>query len=90
MGTVPVRALNHDTAGVLARVEGGETIEITRHGKVIGRIVPAVSGELDDLIAAGKLTPATLGGPWVAPTGPAAVGLEAGELIRRLRDDERY
>jgi prevent-host-death family protein len=90
MGTVPVRALNQDTAGVLARVESGETIEITRRGKVIGRIVPAVSGELDDLIAAGRLTPATIGGPWLAPTGPAPVGPEAGELIRRLRDDERY
>jgi prevent-host-death family protein len=90
MGTVPVRALNQDTAGVLARVESGETIEITRHGVVIGRIVPAVSAEMDDLIAAGKLTPATVVGPWVVPSGPTHTGLEAGELIRRLRDDERY
>jgi len=90
MSAVPVRELNQDTAGVLARVERGETIEITRHGKVIGRIVPATSAELDDLIAEGRLTPATVGGPWIVPPGPAHSGPEAGALIRKLRDDERY
>jgi antitoxin (DNA-binding transcriptional repressor) of toxin-antitoxin stability system len=38
VGQVPVRELNQDTAGALARVESGETEEITRHGRVIGRI----------------------------------------------------
>lgn len=90
MSAVPVRELNQDTAGVLARVESGETIEITRHGKVIGRIVPATSGELDDLVAEGRLTPPTVAGPWVIPPGPPPSGPEAGTLIRELRDDERY
>ncbi|MGQ0774250.1 MAG: type II toxin-antitoxin system Phd/YefM family antitoxin [Pseudonocardiales bacterium] len=36
---VPLRVLNQDTASVMARVERGETVEITRRGKVIGRIV---------------------------------------------------
>nr|WP_322756267.1 type II toxin-antitoxin system prevent-host-death family antitoxin [Frankia sp. Cas3] len=90
MEQVPVRVLNQDTAGVLARVEHGETIEITRHGKVIGRIVPATPGELDDLIAAGKVAPATVTGPFIAPQGPLINGLEAGALIRQLRDEERW
>ncbi|WP_043606429.1 MULTISPECIES: type II toxin-antitoxin system prevent-host-death family antitoxin [Protofrankia] len=90
MEQVPIRVLNQDTAGVLARVERGETIEITRHGRVIGRIVPATSGELDDLIAAGKVSPATITGPFTAPKGPRISGPEAGELIRQLRDEERW
>ncbi|HWE89066.1 MAG TPA: type II toxin-antitoxin system prevent-host-death family antitoxin [Pseudonocardiaceae bacterium] len=90
MVQVPVRMLNQDTASVMARVEHGETIEITRHGKVIGRIVPPSSGELDDLIAAGKVAPATIHGPFVAPRGPLISGTEAGELIRNLRDEERW
>lgn len=90
MSAVPVRELNQNTAGVLARVERGEPIEITRRGKVIARIVPATSAELDDLIAEGRLTPATVAGPWTIPAGPGSSGPEAGTLIRELRDHERY
>ncbi|MGH3728953.1 MAG: type II toxin-antitoxin system Phd/YefM family antitoxin [Micromonosporaceae bacterium] len=90
MEQVPVRVLNQDTASVLARVERGETVEITRHGKVIGRIVPAVTSELDGLIAAGKVAPATVGGPFSVPSGEPSTGTEAGELIRQLRDEERW
>lgn len=87
---VPIRQLNQDTAGVLARVERGETVEITRRNKVIGRIVPISAGELDDLIAAGRVTPATIGTPWTSPGGAESAGTEAGELIRSLRDEERW
>lgn len=85
-----MRVLNQDTARVLARVESGETVEITRHGRVIGRIVPAHSDALDDLIAAGKISPATVTGPWSAPTGEPLPGTEAGLLIRQLRDEELW
>lgn len=86
---VPVRVLNQDTAGVLARVESGETIEITSRGRPIARIVPIAHGELDDLIAAGRVTPATVRGPFTMPTIKAPPGSDAAELIRQLRDEER-
>jgi prevent-host-death family protein len=89
MERVPMRELNQDTAGVLARVERGETVEITRHGRVIGRIVPAAAGELDDLVAAGRVIPPSRAQPFQAPQR-SAMTLEAGELVRRLRDEERY
>ena len=41
MSEVPVRELNQNTAGVLARVKDGEPIDITERGTVIARIVPA-------------------------------------------------
>ncbi|MGQ0482806.1 MAG: type II toxin-antitoxin system Phd/YefM family antitoxin [Pseudonocardia sp.] len=90
MEQVPVRELNQDTSGVLARVERGETVEITRHGRVIGRIVPAEVGELDDWVARGRVVPATVVGPMPMPAHRAAPGSEAGQLLRDLRDEERW
>lgn len=87
---MPVRELNQDTAGVLARVERGETVEITRHGKVIGRIVPAAVGELDDWIAGGRVVPASIAGPIPMPGQRASSGAEAGRELRELRDEERW
>ncbi|MTD57675.1 type II toxin-antitoxin system Phd/YefM family antitoxin [Amycolatopsis pithecellobii] len=90
MTRVPVRELNQDTAGVLARVKDGEEVEITERGAVIARLVPAQPSPVADLVAAGKLRPAKLTGPIPAPKGPVRTDQEAGELLRRLRDDERY
>ncbi|MGH7867385.1 MAG: type II toxin-antitoxin system Phd/YefM family antitoxin [Candidatus Dormibacteraceae bacterium] len=85
-----MRTLNQQTAAVFLRVERGETVEVTRHGRVVGRITPALSGELDDLIASGRITPATAKGPFIAPSGSPYKGPEAGELIRQLRDEEKW
>ena len=90
MNQVPIRELNQQTASVMARVELGETVEITRQGKVIGRIVPAHSGELDDLVAAGWVTPPSVRGPIPMPSVKAPPGADAGELIRAMRDEERW
>jgi prevent-host-death family protein len=88
MEQIPVRVLNQDTAGVLARVEEGNTVEITSRGKPVARIVPVTHGELDDLIAAGRVTPATIKGPIPMPKHKAPPGADAAELIRQLRDEE--
>jgi prevent-host-death family protein len=90
MTAIPVRELNQDTAGVLARVERGETLEITRHRRVIARLVPVLHAEIDDLVAAGRMVPPTETAHWHAPLGAPAEGPEAGELMRQLRDEERY
>lgn len=88
---VPVRALNQDTAGVMARVERGESVEITRRGRVVGVLVPpGPAGELDDWIAAGRAVPATVRSPFTAPTGQPAAATEAGRLLQALRDEERW
>ncbi|MCT2587255.1 type II toxin-antitoxin system prevent-host-death family antitoxin [Actinophytocola sp. S1-96] len=85
-----MRELNQDTAGVLARVEAGESVEITNRGKPIARLVPASTpGELDDLIAAGRVIPATRPGPFLPPEGEVEPGVDAAVLIRQLRDEER-
>jgi prevent-host-death family protein len=90
MSEAPVRELNQNTAGVLARVKRGEEIDITERGVVIARLVPAQVSPLAELIASGKLHPATAAGPVPRPSGPVRAEHEAGELLRRMRDDERY
>jgi prevent-host-death family protein len=95
--SIPVRQLNQDTAGVLARVERGESLEITSRGRPIARLVPVTPRgleELDDLIAAGRAVPATLSAPFELPDrpadDPAEDRVEAGELLSALRDEERW
>lgn len=90
MSEVPVRELNQDTAGVLARVKRGEEIDVTERGVVIARLVPAQAHPLADLVAAGSLRLPTRRGRLPRPAGPVRTGDEAGELLRAMRDDERY
>jgi prevent-host-death family protein len=90
MSEVPVRELNRNTAGVLARVKRGEQIEITERGVVVARLVPARENPLAEMISAGRLHPATRGGPAPRPTGPIKTEHDAGQLLRELRDTERY
>jgi prevent-host-death family protein len=89
MSEVPVRELNQNTAGVLARVKRGEAIDVTERGAVIARLVPAEAHPLAELMGTGRLRPATVSGPAPRPGGPVRTQDEAGELVRRLRDDER-
>jgi len=90
MADVPVRELNQDTAGVLTRVKQGERVNITERGRVIASIIPARDNPLSNLISSGKLRPATISGPAPRPVGPVKTDQEAGELLREMRDSERY
>ncbi len=90
MGEVRVRELNQDTAGVMARVKRGEEIDITERGTVIARLIPVQPHPLADLISSGKLRSATTRGQIARPTGPVRTDNEAGEVLRTLRDEERY
>jgi prevent-host-death family protein len=90
MEQIPIRTLNQDTAGVLARVEQGETIEITNRGHPIARIVPVAADSMADIVASGLVLPPTITGPIPVPTIAASPGAEAGELISALRDEERW
>jgi prevent-host-death family protein len=58
MRQVPIRELNQHTAEVMARVEMGERIEITRNGTRVAIIVPAQPHPLGVLMESGDLRPA--------------------------------
>lgn len=80
MRQVPVRELNQRTADVLARVESGERVEITRHGVRVAIIEPAQPDPLGGLIESGELRPARGRLPLLTMSGPVAddsLGLSA-------------
>jgi prevent-host-death family protein len=58
MRQVPIRELNQHTADVIARVEAGERIEITRNGTKVAVISPSSPHPLSALIESGELRPA--------------------------------
>ena len=90
MEQIPIRTLNQDTAGVLARVEHGEVVEITNRGRPIARIVPIGAESLADLVAAGVVLPPTVMGPIPMPHVAAPPESESGTLMSTLRDEERW
>ena len=90
MAEVPIRTLNQETARVLARVKQGEEIDITERGVVVARLVPAKPSPLARLIASGSFRPALYTNPIPRPKGELRTDNEAGELLERMRDEERY
>jgi len=55
MSRVPVREFSYNPSGMFARVEQGETTEVTRHGRVIAVLLPGSGalGRYTDLVAKG-------------------------------------
>jgi antitoxin (DNA-binding transcriptional repressor) of toxin-antitoxin stability system len=95
MTAVTVREFSYNPSAMFARVEKGETIEVTRHGKVIAELIPPrrKMSRYDELVANGTVTPASGGlraGDWDKFThievpddvDPLAILLE-------MREDER-
>jgi prevent-host-death family protein len=57
---IGVRELRQHASRYLARVEAGESVEVTDRGRLVARLVPAGVDPWDDLVAAGQVTlPAT-------------------------------
>jgi prevent-host-death family protein len=59
MERIGVRALQQHASAVLRRVRRGESIEVTERGRPVALLTPPQHGLLDQLRAAGRLTPAT-------------------------------
>lgn len=57
MSTVSVREFSYNPSAIFARVEQGEAIEVTRHGKVIAVLLPgsASSARYVPLVSKGLL-----------------------------------
>lgn len=60
MDKVTVREFSYNPSAMFARVEKGETIEVTRHGEVIATMIPPQRGQksrYDELVARGVFKP---------------------------------
>lgn len=63
MTAVTVREFSYNPSAMFARVEKGETIEVTRHGKVIAELIPPrrTMSRYDELVASGEIIPSRAG-----------------------------
>jgi len=81
-----VRRLSHDTAGVLSLVESGQTVEVTRNGRPVARIVPVQPDVLAGLVASGALIAAAPNAVR-PPRLPAGLGPSTTQIVDELRAD---
>lgn len=87
-----MRELRQNLSVYLRRVEAGETLEVTEHGRPVARLGPLRPGRLgvlDRLIAEGRAIPgaggnvADLGAPEAIGPGPSL-----SDVLARLRDED--
>jgi prevent-host-death family protein len=63
MTVVTVREFSYNPSAMFARVEHGERIEVSRHGKVIAVVLPEhPHSQYDELVAQGVIKPPPGGG----------------------------
>ena len=82
---IGIRELRADLSRYIKRVREGEEIVVTDHGTPVARILP-VNGrsKLDELIAAGILTPAPRQGPR-RPPNPIKTKGTVSDLVAEQR-----
>jgi prevent-host-death family protein len=86
MERIGVRELRQQASRYLARVQAGETFEITDNGKPVAQLVPVLQTTLDALYASGYIKPAAQpGGGWTVP--PAAHDFDAMAELDATRED---
>ena len=61
MTEVTVREFSYNPSAMFSRVENGETLEVTRHGKIIAVLTPPTRrmSRYDELVANGTINPAS-------------------------------
>lgn len=85
---IGIRELRQDASRVMAIVESGQTLVITRHGKAVATINPIVKSKFDQLVDMGMITPATTKidlRTWKPKSPPASAELLAAAL-REIRE----
>jgi prevent-host-death family protein len=81
MKTATVREVQHGLASVLSQVQKGQEIAVTKHGKVIARIVPATR-------AKGRLRwPNSAVRMKQLMSGATLIGAMPSKIIRELRGE---
>jgi prevent-host-death family protein len=92
MERIPVRELNQNTSAVLARVQHGESLEVTVSGTAVARLVP-ISGTqslLDRLVAEGRATAPAISGPIPLPPVLGDPSVDTAQGLSTMREEERW
>ena len=92
MSSVSVREFSYNPSGMFARVEQGEAIEVTRHGKVIAVLLPGSGtlGRYSDLVARGviRLKATTTSDLDRVPRYDAPEGVSPLDVLLAERDED--
>lgn len=88
MDRVGVRELRQHASRLLARVAGGEALEITDHGRAVARLVPLAGDPWEDLHRAGRLAVPQPAAD-VLDEPPTDYHVDASAALAALRDEER-
>ncbi|MHB2024783.1 MAG: type II toxin-antitoxin system Phd/YefM family antitoxin [Mycobacteriales bacterium] len=88
MERIGVRELRQHASRYLAKVAGGETLEVTDRGRAVAHLVPIRTDAWDDLVASGRVTPAEDAAD-VADERPGDYGVAASQALARMRAQER-
>lgn len=71
----------------LARVAGGETLEVTDRGRPVAHLVPIRTDAWDDLVASGRVSPAEDAAD-LTDEAPGRYGILASDVLAAMRADE--
>lgn len=88
MERIGVRELRQHASRYLARVAAGETIEVTDRGTPVARLVPVGNDPWAELIAAGRVIPASEEGD-ITDLAPLPGPGTASARLAAMRADER-
>ncbi|RBY83863.1 type II toxin-antitoxin system prevent-host-death family antitoxin [Geodermatophilus sp. TF02-6] len=90
METISHREMRNNSAEVLRRVEAGETLLVTNHGRPVALLSPAPASRQDryeELVAVGEIIPARRRGWAQLPPPRDLPGPSVDELLAELRGD---
>ena len=88
---VGVRELRQNLSVYLDRVKAGETLEVTEHGRPVARLAPnppATLSILDQMIADGRVEPATFDHHLIPPAPRVPGSRPLSEIIIEMRDED--
>jgi prevent-host-death family protein len=88
MERIGVRELRQHASRYLARVAGGETLEVTDRGRAVAHLVPVRTDVWDELVATGRVSPAEDAAD-LADEAPGRYDVAASDLLAAMRDEER-
>ncbi len=83
-----MRELRQHASRYLARVAGGESLEVTDRGRPVARLVPIRNDAYSDLVASGRVEVAGEATD-IAEEAPADYGVDASATLDALRSDDR-
>jgi prevent-host-death family protein len=88
MDRVGIRELRQYASRYLARVQRGESLEVTDRGRPVALLVPVREDGWEQLVLSGRVTPPTDPAD-VLDEPPAEHGIDASGRLAALRDQER-